>query len=154
MHQIKVAGFFLGYLCRYLHRYLCENCVDIKFSKGEWNTTYNCRLPLKWNVWSSKPRRDNVQTMVIFSFRSSNSVNPVLTNIGQTANFLFVTYWRLGLLKKEKIKHVHFQHSKKHVPCPSVRGNVKMCNRITNKLLFVESVSIPSNHYSLKVFGR
>ena len=33
------------------------------------------------------------QTMTIFTFRSSNSVNPVLMNIsGETANFLFVSY--------------------------------------------------------------
>ena len=40
---------------------------------------------------------------------------------------------------------------KKNVLYPSERGNVKMCNRIINNLLFVENASILSTHYLINL---
>ena len=85
--------------------------------------------------------------MTIFSFgKVSNSVNSVLTNTEKTASRDSYLY-----LAEDSVlangKNLYITNPvKKNVLYPSIRGNVKMRNRIINNLLFAENASIAGFH--------
>ena len=126
---------------------------------------FYCRLPrwkkrtsssVSWIVWSSKPWRDNWYKQWRYSHLERWVIQWILysrTLKKLPAEILSCILLKTQFLQTEKnIENLYITNPvKKNVLYPSVRGNVKMRNRIINNLLFVENASILSTHYSLNL---
>ena len=151
---MKATGFYLGYLCWYivweLRRYrvilakaneMRSFIVDFGWIRKKHRACFEQFDYLNLDKTTDTINDDTHLDLVIQWILYSRTLRKLPVSYLYLAKDSVLTNW------KNSENMVISNPVKKNVLYPSERGNVKMCNRIINNLLFVENASILSTHY-------